>query len=1005
MIHKKIFLAFTLLISATFLIAQPANDDCENAIQITDVTDWCSATGEYTNISATTSTYGQASCFSDANNDVWFTFTAVASDVTIAIVGEVPVAPGGTLNNPAVALYSGVCGGTINELRCEDDVINNNIIELYRGGLTVGETYYIRVNGRSNNTGTFQLCINNYYPPVEPGSDCGTTALLCDNSSFTIQSVVGAGTNTNEAAGTCLDGGSGDSETNSTWFSWTAASNSMLTFTLTPTNPEDDLDFVLYELPNGLNDCFNKQVLRCMASGAFGTSGPPCMGPTGLRAGSTDTEEAGGCDTGDDNFLAPLQMEILTSYALLINNFSATGNGFSISFGDEAQFVGPDAQFSDDVTGTICAGESITFMDNSTFSAGNVTTSDWNFGLGAVPQTATGVGPHTVQFTQPGNISVVLRLETDAGCVVSHVVDYAIDACCNGINEMFTSFTQTNPECADDGDGAIDVSVSGGTPPFEFEWSTGDNSEDLNNLMPGNYLVTISDQIGCETIFDIDVDGPPAFNYAETIISPTCGGGTDGMIDLTVSGATPSNTTPPYTFAWTQDGVPFGGNTEDLTNIPIGDYTVVITDDNGCQISHEYEVSELQLELSPDANIVEPSCNGASDGTIELDILNGQQPYQFDLGSGFTSDNIIQNVAAGTYMVTITDANMCTGNIDIVIAEPDLLEVSLSDKDSVSCFGYGDGEINAAVMGGTMPYTYAWNPTQTNTANLTDLDPGDYSLTVTDQNGCTATATTTITEPAPLTIESITVMDNVCFGISEGELTVTASGGSPPFQYSSDGITFQDSPTLTDLPAGTITVTIRDASGCDFSTEADISEPAELILDAGDDVEIDLSYSTDLSVVLLNSTIDSIIWSPPLGLDCVDCLNPIASPPFTTTYVATAITPENCEIRDSVTVTVNDVRPVYIPNIFSPNFDGKNDNFTAFGGQAATLIREFRVYDRWGGLVYEATNLDPNNLAVGWNGTVKNGREAAQGVYVYHIRMEFFDQQIFDYQGDVMLVR
>jgi len=583
---------------------------------------WCSASGEYTNVGATASGFPQAACFSNANNDVWFSFTAVATDITVTAIGAVPFDSGGTLNNPAVALYSGDCGGAIDELACEADLINNNIVELNEGDLTVGQTYYIRVNGRSNNTGTFQLCVNNFYPPVDPGPDCAAASFLCDTSPFTVQSVTGAGADPDEAAGTCLGENGTQSENNSTWFTWTAANNGMLTFVLTPTNPEDDLDFVVYELAG--NSCGSKEVLRCMASGDFPGGNANCLGPTGLAVGSTDTEELFNCDgPGDDNFLAPLQMEIATTYALLVNNFTSTGNGFSIAFGGTGQFVGPNAQFSDDVTGTVCAGESITFTDNSTFNVGNITSREWNFGLGAVPQTATGVGPHTVQFTQPGNISVVLQLETDLGCLVSHVVDYPIDACCDGINEMFASFMQINLDCADDADGAIDVSVSGGTPPFEFAWSTGDTSEDLADLIPGNYDVTISDQIGCETIFDIDVDGPPLFDFAGALTEPTCGGGTDGLIDLTLGGAT-----PPYTFVWTQNGAPFGGNTEDLVDIPIGDYAVVITDANGCQIDSSFVVNELQLELSPDANIVEPSCNGASDGTIELDVQNGQKMYR-----------------------------------------------------------------------------------------------------------------------------------------------------------------------------------------------------------------------------------------------------------------------------------------------------------------------------------------------------------------------------------------
>jgi len=348
---------------------------------------------------------------------------------------------------------------------------------------------------------------------------------------------------------------------------------------------------------------------------------------------------------------------------------------------------------------------------------------------------------------------------------------------------------------------------------------------------------------------------------------------------------------------------------------------------------------------------------------------------------------------------------MCMGNIEIPVSEPDLLEVTLNGMD-ISCFGLGDGTIDATATGGTVPYNYTWTPTQTNTPNLTDLNAGDYTVSITDSNGCTATAMTTIIEPAPVNIDSITSTDNACFGGSDGQLTVFASGGSPPFQYSVDGVNFQDSPTLMNLPSGTITVTIRDVFECDFSTETNISQPFELIADAGNDVEIDLSFTTDLNAILTNSTIEhTILWTPETGLSCIDCFSPTAAPPVTTTYVATITTIEGCMATDSVTVTVNDVRPVYIPNIFSPNFDGSNDFFTAFGGQAATLIKEFRIYNRWGGLMYEATDVPPNDFSVGWDGTASNGREVEQGVYVYHIRMEFFDGAIFDYEGDVMVVR
>ena len=150
----------------------------------------------------------------------------------------------------------------------------------------------------------------------------------------------------------------------------------------------------------------------------------------------------------------------------------------------------------------------------------------------------------------------------------------------------------------------------------------------------------------------------------------------DGAVNLTIGGAT-----PPYTFQWTDTntGAPVG-TAEDLTNIPIGDYTVVITDANNCQITRDFEVRELELILDPNANVITPpTCYGDSDGTIQVTISNGLPPYEYDLndGNGFTSANVITGVAAGTYMVTVRDVNFCYGNFEIEVVQPDSLVVDL----------------------------------------------------------------------------------------------------------------------------------------------------------------------------------------------------------------------------------------------------------------------------------------------------------------------------------------
>ena len=138
--------------------AQPVNNDCQNAITLPISSNWCSTVAQFTNVSATPSAFGAATCFGAASNDVWFSFTSVGTDVNIIINGNQFPSPGGTLINPQVALYSGNCSGTITELQCESSLPGNNIVSMYKGGLVIGQTYLIRVQGSANNTGTFEIC-------------------------------------------------------------------------------------------------------------------------------------------------------------------------------------------------------------------------------------------------------------------------------------------------------------------------------------------------------------------------------------------------------------------------------------------------------------------------------------------------------------------------------------------------------------------------------------------------------------------------------------------------------------------------------------------------------------------------------------------------------------------------------------------------------------------------------------------------------------------------------
>ncbi len=986
---KYISLIF-LLGSPVWVFAQPANDDCNSATPISTIQNWCSQPQQFTNAGATASGFGPPTCFTNANDDVWFSFVPIATDVTITVVGN-DGNGNGTLNNPEVALYAGSCAGTINEQECSS--ANQNVVEIYKGGLAIGQTYFIRVDGDGNNQGTFQLCINNYNAPANPGSDCPTSSVLCNKESFTVQSVIGAGSDPDEASGSCLGSLFGNSESNSTWFSWVAANNGSLTFTLTPNNPEDDLDFAIYRLPNGIDNCSGKELTHCMASGDFDFPSP-CMGPTGLTSAEIDLDEDPGCDPGDNNFLAPLQMQAGTAYALLVNNFTSSGNGFSIEFGGSGEIQGPEADFTLDQI-PACIGNSVTITDNSSFpgNIGNITNWTWNFGANASPSTATGEGPHQVMYSELGTQAITLTVETDLGCIVTEVQNIEVDPCCH-LFPMEVDFQTTDLACYDANTGAIDLEVSGAYPPFTYNWSNNAATQDVNNLGVGIYEVTITDNYECDTIIPIEIQSPPEILIDWTITKPTCNGGMDGAIFLNVSGGI-----PPYEYDW---GSGFNA-INNIQNIPIGFYDVTIRDGNGCLQMRTIEVRELELEL--DSTLIfmtPPTCYGDCDGAINLTIANGLPPYEFDWGGGFVLGN---NTATGLCDTIITvvarDANFCYGTFTIDVAQPDSVDFDLI-YENVSCFSAGDGWAAVIPYGGVGNYSYQWSGLTDTDSLVQNLVPGNYNVVVLDGNGCTHTEDFIITEPPELSIDNIDILDVVCFGDATGEVSFEGLGGTPPYEYNIDFGEYQPEGFFTDLPSGDYTIGVRDENNCIEEVLITITQPTELIVQAEPDKEVDLGYSTVLNAIA-NEPV-SFSWSPPESLTCSTCPTTSALPVNTTTFIVEVTNNVGCKDTDTITVNVNKLRPVFIPNVFTPNGDGQNDFLSIFSNPAARRIKYLRIFDRWGEMVYEGKDMLLNQESFGWDGTYKS-RELNPGVFVYVAEVEFIDDYVELYSGDVTLVR
>ena len=803
---KRIFAScFALLGISTLAFAQPSNDECTTPIVLANVFNYCSPIAAFTNVGATPSSYSPPSCFATTESDVWFSFVAQATDVSITVRGNTAQAAGGTLIRPQMALYFGNCGGVINQLECQSSNATN-IVEGYQGGLFVGATYLIRIQGANGQEGTFQLCINNYNPPVEPTSDCPQSSILCDKSPFVVQKVTGAGANNQEMEDAqCFDNGApGINESNSTWFVWTCSVSGTLTFALSPINLPDDLDFVIYRLPNGIGNCNGKQILRCMASGEGPPYPSPCLGPTGLRVGDPDISEDAGCsESGDDAWLKPLDMVQGETYALVINNFSETGNGFSVEFGGTGEFLGPEANFRTEPE-AVCLGTAVQVIDASSFAIGQIEEWNWSFGADAVPQTATGQGPHTVQFNTPGTRPVVLTLKTNLGCKVTDIRSVLI------YPDVEVDTLIAAPDCNGTANGTVTINnITSGTPPYLFSWNSGPfgPNDKLENLGVGVYTLVIRDSNLCETNLSIDVQ-ERVLTADALVEAPLCFGESNGVITMNVT-----NGKDPVQFNWGSGFI--ASNIQ--SGFASGIYNIQAIDAVLCKGNFNVTVTDNAI-LALTIDTIDVSCFGADDGMAQINPSGGVRNYMYTWSNGATTQKI-NDLQPGQYDVTLTDGNECAAVSGVFIEEPGDIAVNLIDVLDLLCNGIPAGEIRVEGEGGKPPFMFSADGQNfISKDTLTGLPAGDYWVNIKDANGCKDSVFATISQPLPLAVIAEPADTLLDLGFMIDVNTITLPSGRPvEFIWTpSSGLSSvtDAEPTITAIEEQYYIVKVTDEDGC-----------------------------------------------------------------------------------------------------------------------------------------------------------------------------------------------
>jgi gliding motility-associated-like protein len=568
----------------------------------------------------------------------------------------------------------------------------------------------------------------------------------------------------------------------------------------------------------------------------------------------------------------------------------------------------------------------------------------------------------------------------------------------------------TNPLCnvanGSNNAGAINVGVSGGTPGYSYQWSSnanGSTSSTVTNLTGGVYVVTITDARSCTKVDSAVVIEPDPIIYNVFTKNVTCKNNRDGFLDITAYGGT-----VPYSFVWSN-----GNLTEDVGNIPGGNYTVDITDKNGCTAQGFFNVKEPD-SLHVSITKTDATCQGANTGSVHAIATGGTLQYSY-LWSNFSFDSIQNNIPGGTYSVVVTDSNKCQASATIAVnGQPSNMSVTKSINNP-KCFGADNGFISIAVTGGAQPYVYNWNTTPTQNGNVaTALASGTYILTITDKAGCTINDTTNLTEPLALVVSVNGQNQTTCPNSSDGIVVLSVVGGKAPFVYQYDGFA-QSSDTFRGIAPGVHSVLVRDANGCEGTAVSTISASGSINVDLTADKEVILATQPVqlLATAVSDTFIKKYIWTPLSGSfdfsgcsDSTVCNNPIARPHQTTTFVVTVVDERGCSATDTLQIEVGNDKSYFMPTAFTPNADGLND-FFEFDVLGAVSF-DVNIWNRWGEKVFSNPNqkngITQSAANGAWDGTFR-GKKVQFDTYTYQIVVKYFDGTTENKAGTITVMQ
>ena len=1042
--RRIIPIIFALLFVSAGVFAQPANDLCQNAQAFPALILGVQNCQNGTNLSANPEfPYPvQGACQPSGNSttsnpasDVWYSFVAVGNELIINLTS--------TMSGANVAVYQGTCGN-LQGLGCYTSN-NGNISNANFAPLAPGATYYIQVSGANvADTANFQLCIRN-----------NQNTSICLN---TTQMVV----NPQPVNGTYSPGDTvtfcysviGYTQQGANWFHGITPTFGA-GWLLPPINlvapASCDGQGVWGWYPSITSTATNQ------------TYGFGCYYESGAGSPTGNMDNNPGNNFGDNSTSCTWTF----CWDLVVDTAAGASTDLSIDiqhFGDgqigswSSFSCTQDPIFHWDAFANPCPFPTYTATPTCVGSATGTATI---VGGGNGPLSylwANGATTQSVSNLPAGPINVTV---SDTG-TCSNTITVIVP---NNAPMSFT--TSTNPSICNTATGDATVNPSGGTAPYTYLWDAAAGSQTTQTatgLVPGTYECYVSD-VSCTDTVSVTVTS--AGGVTATISASNnvlCFGGNDGDATVNVAGSS-----GPYQYQWYDNNfnpVP-NGTGASISNLSAGTYNIVVQT-GGCNDTTSVTITEPP-QLTIQVAGTDATCNGLNDGTATVTPSGGANGYNYLWTPGSQITATAVNLFAGSYSVTVTDGNGCTASGSVTLGEPTQVFADAGNDQSF-CAGSGGVNLNGTATGGTGTHTFSWtcaNP-PCGLANVNDPNTNcnpnttnTYFLTVTDQNGCTSTPDDVEITVVQQPVVNLGADSTLCTG---QELGLYA--GNPGATYLWN--TGQTGPNINVNSPGTYSVTVSYTAGngqCTATDDIVVGFLEQPTVDLGPDVDICRGEShtfdagsSNFSYAWSNGIIDAdriTVWEGgwytvrvtnghcvaedrarvymrpnpvftfpnepqtfcredgvesrlegPIGpgyqyLWSTGSIWQMISPWEPGTYTLTVFNEYGCEYTDSIELIRDCNLRIFIPNAFSPNGDDMNDIFTITGA----LVNSFQmtIYDRWGNEIFQT-----NDMSQGWNGTIKGGQPAPEGVYTYYIKYSGLigsEQNSDQRAGTVTLIR